>query len=177
MSPSPSPSPSPLRVSVSCPAPGVPGAGPRSVQLSRHTRNPNTGPNKGHEVSRAAAGIGRRARCELIAKLMEMNVNVEVSQVCLGLSKDGPFAFSASPRVSAPANAESHIWLGRTAAAACTAAAAAAWSEAAAAWKSAATRTQARGRLADWRSGRLPGHLPSRPQQACERPARVSAHE
>ena len=87
MSPSPSPSPSPLRVSVSCPAPGVPGAGPRSVQLSRHTRNPNTGPNtgpnKGHEVSRAAAGIGRRARCELIAKLTEMNVNVEVSQVCL----------------------------------------------------------------------------------------------
>ena len=81
MSPSPSPSPSPLRVSVSCPAPGVPGAGPRSVQLSRHTRNPNTGPNKGHEVSRAAAGIGRRARCELIAKLTEMNV--EVSQVCL----------------------------------------------------------------------------------------------
>ena len=158
------------RHSVS-PSPARPRLRLRSVQLSRHTRNPNTGPNKGHEVSRAAAGIGRRARCELIAKLTEMNVNVEVSQV----SK--PFAFSASPRVSAPANAESHIWLGRTAAAACTAAAAAAWSEAAAAWKSAATRTQARGRLADWRSGRLPGHLPSRPQQACERPARVSAHE
>lgn len=107
MSPSPSPSPSPLRVSVSCPAPGVPGAGPRSVQLSRHTRNPNTGPNKGHEVSRAAAGIGRRARCELIAKLTETNVNVEVTQVAkfaCGLSKEGPafrvFGVSASFRAS-----------------------------------------------------------------------------
>ena len=67
-------SPSPAR-------PLVPGAGPRSVQLSRHTRNPNTGPNKGHEVSRAAAGIGRRARCELIAKLTEENVNVEVTHM------------------------------------------------------------------------------------------------
>ncbi len=41
----------------------------------------------------------------------------------------------------------------------------------------AAARTQARGRLADWRTGQIHRHIPSRPQQARERPARVSAHE